>query len=145
MVDRGKLVNKFLITNLGAVEDDASSGSKDASAAAVANSFRPLPVLFLILLLSAGVYTEITFGLDNQFYGLAFDLFGGVFLGIQAIKSTSRHLRSSGMDLMMQDFGEETVGVTDGVWGIGFLITGFSIQALSQIPWTKVLPSMSLC
>lgn len=145
MADRAKSLNRFLITKLGAVEDTASTGSLDASAAAVANSFRPAPVLLLILLLTAGVYIETTIGLGTQFYGLAFDLFGGVFLGIQAIKSTSRHLRSSGKDLMFQDFSEEAVAVTDGVWGIAFLITGFSIQALSQIPWTAVLPSISLC
>lgn len=145
MGDRAKALNRFLITKLGAVEDTASTGSIDASAAAVANSFRPTPVLLLILLLTAGVFIETTIGLGTQFYGLAFDLFGGVFLGIQAVKSTSRSLRSSGKDLKVQDFGEEAGDVTDGVWGIAFLITGFSIQALSQIPWTRVLPSLSLC
>lgn len=145
MVDRAKSLNRFLITKIGAVEDTASTGTIDASAAAVANSFRPTPILLLILLLTASVYIETKIGLGTQFYGLAFDLFGGVFFGIQAVKSTSRHLRSSGKDLMLQDFGEEAIEVTDGVWGIAFLITGFSIQALSQIPWTRVLPSLSLC
>lgn len=145
MVDRAKMLNKFLITKLGAVEDTASAGSIDASAAAVANAFRPVPVLLLILLLAIGVYIEMTIGLGTQFYGLAFDLFGGVFLAIQAIKSTSNHLRSSGKDLMLQDFSEEAVEVTDGVWGIAFLVVGFGIQALSQIPWTKVLPTFPFC
>jgi hypothetical protein len=145
MVDRAKTLNKFLITKLGAVEDNASTGSIDASAAAVANSFRPAPFLLLVLLLVVGVYLETTIGLGTQFYGLAFDLFGGVFLAIQAINSTSRRLRSSGKDMPWDDFEQETAKVTDGIWGVAFLITGFSIQALSQIPWTKVLPALPFC
>jgi hypothetical protein len=142
--NRGKWLTKFLIRRLNG-GDNPSEGDIDAAAAAVANSFRSFTVFLLAVILAAGVIIETNVGLGTQYYGLVFDLFGGVFLAIQATKASPRRLRSSGMDMPWENFDETTAEVTDGIWGIGFLMLGFGIQGLSQIPWHRILPSTGVC
>lgn len=142
--NRGKWLTKFLIRRLNG-GDNPSEGDIDAAAAAVANSFRSFTVFLLACILAAGVVVETNVGLGTQYYGLAFDLFGGVFLAIQATKASPRRLRSSGKDMPWENFGETTAEVTDGIWGMGFLMIGFGIQGLSQILWGQILPSIGVC
>ncbi|UDF60523.1 hypothetical protein [Halobacterium sp. BOL4-2] len=148
LIDMAKPLNIFLINTLSIVESnglgdgEVSSEDIDASAAAISNSFRSYTVLGLCVLLGAGTLLATQFTLNTQVYGLIFDLFGGVFLGFQAIHASRGQLRSSGKDLALFDFGSETVEVTDGIWGIFFLIIGFGIQGLAQIPWGTVLHTL---
>ncbi len=142
--NRGKWLTKFLIRALNG-GDNPNEGDIDAAAAAVANSFRSFTVFLLAVMLASGVVIEANVGLGTQYYGLAFDLFGGVFLAIQATKASPRRLRSSGIDMSWENFGEMTSEVTDGIWGMVFLMIGFGIQGLSQIPWSRILPATGIC
>jgi len=71
-------------------------------------------------------------------YGLIFDAGGGLLLALQALRANSR-LKSSGMDLGMTDYAGQSLEVNEGVWGAFLLVTGFSIQILSLIPWSGVI------
>jgi len=43
------------------------------------------------------------------------------------------------MDLGMTDYAGQSLEVNEGVWGAFLLVTGFSIQILSLIPWSGVI------
>lgn len=154
--DRAKPLSERIVRNIDVGDPLASQdwseeekearrqGRLDEAASAFSNAFHLRGFILLALVLWVGVAIDLTIGVSNQVYGLIFDAGGGLLLALQAIRATGR-LKSSGMDLGMTDYAGQTLEVNEGVWGAFFLVTGFSIQILSLIPWYRIIDLWGYC
>jgi hypothetical protein len=138
-----RMENKFANFDSEEKQEAYEESEFDKAHRAMANTFRYWGFLFIPAALVLISLIDMYGNLANQSYGLILDATGGIYLALEVTRTDK--LGSSGVDLGSQDYGDETKTVTDGIWGALFLISGFSIQLLSLLPWGSVFPAVEIC
>lgn len=138
-----RMENKFANFDSDEKQEAYEESEFDKAHRAMANTFRYWGFLLIPASLVIISMIDMYGDLANQSYGLILDATGGIYLALEVTRTDK--LGSSGVDIGSQDYGDETKTVTDGIWGALFLISGFSIQLISLLPWGSVFPAVEIC